>query len=185
MTRYVALLRGINVGGKNLIPMSALKACFEARGLDDVVTFIQSGNVLFGSSEKAPALTASLEAELSRTFGYDAAVVLRSRQQLRGVVDGAPGGFGARPGQYRYDVVFLKEPLSAAEALASVPARAGVDRVFAGRGVLYFSRLVAKASQSQLARLTAMPVYKRMTIRNWNTTTRLLTLLDAKGDGAS
>jgi len=110
----------------------------------------------------------------------DAALVLRSRQQLRGVVGGAPAGFGARPAQYRYDVVFLKEPLSAAEALERVPRKAGVDEVFAGSGVLYLSRLAAKASQSQLSRLTSMPVYKRMTIRNWNTTTRLLELMEAR-----
>jgi uncharacterized protein (DUF1697 family) len=179
VTRFVALLRGINVGGKNLIPMSALKACFERRGLADVSTYIQSGNVLFASDEKAPALVASLEGELSRTFGYDAAVVVRSQAQLRRIVDGAPAGFGARPAQYRYDVLFLKEPLSAAEALGSVPTRDGVDRVAAGSGALYFSRLIAKASQSQLSRLVSTPIYKRLTVRNWNTTTRLLALLEA------
>jgi uncharacterized protein (DUF1697 family) len=181
MTRYVALLRGINVGGKNLIPMAALKACFEGRGLSDVVTYIQSGNVVFGSDEQAAALVASLEAALSKAFGYDAAVVLRSRQQLRRVVAGAPAGFGTRPAQYRYDVVYLKEPLSAAEALPKVPTRPGVDQAFAGSGVLYFSRLVARAAESRLSRLVSLPVYKQMTVRNWNTTTRLLELLEAGG----
>jgi uncharacterized protein (DUF1697 family) len=52
-----------------------------------------------------------------------------------------------------------------------------VDQVWAGRGVLYFSRLIEKASQSQLNRLVSQPLYQRMTIRNWNTTTRLLALL--------
>ena len=56
MTRYVALLRGINVGGRNIIAMPALKACCEAEGLEDVATYIQSGNVIFSSNEKAPLL---------------------------------------------------------------------------------------------------------------------------------
>jgi uncharacterized protein (DUF1697 family) len=178
MSRYVALLRGINVGGKNLIGMPALKAAFEALGLTGVSTYIQSGNVLFASREPGAALAARIEAALSERFGYPASLVLRSRAQLRRVVDGAPAGFGSRPALYRYDVIFLKEPLSAAEALARAPARPGVDRVFAGPGVLYFSRLLAKASQSRMSRIVSLPIYRQMTIRNWNTTTRLLALME-------
>jgi uncharacterized protein (DUF1697 family) len=179
MTRYVALLRGINVGGKNLIPMPRLKSCFEGLGFTDVVTYIQSGNVLFSAKEKAAALVVRIEAELTETFGYGASVVLRSRQQMRNVVEDAPKGFGARPTLHRYDVLFLKDPLSAAEAMTAVATRAGVDQAFAGRGVLYFSRLIEKASQSQLNRLISSPLYKRITIRNWNTTTRLVELMES------
>lgn len=183
MTRYVALLRGINVGGKNLIGMPALKACFEAQGFADVVTYIQSGNVVFTSDAKASTLVARIETTLAKAFDYDASVVLRSRQQLRRVFDGAPAAFGARPALYRYDVIFLKDPLSASEALESVTARAGVDQVFTGSGVLYFSRVIRKASQSQLSRLVSKPVYRRMTIRNWNTTTRLLEIMQGRPGG--
>lgn len=183
MTRYVALLRGINVGGKNLIGMPALKACFEAQGYRDVVSYIQSGNILFSSSEPGAALVERIEADLSKTFGYTASVVLRSKRQLRGVVDGAPAGFGARPALYRYDVLFLKPPLSAAEAMERVAVRAGVDQVFTGSGVLYFSRLIRRATQSYLNRLVSLPIYKRMTVRNWNTTTRLLALMEAPAAG--
>jgi uncharacterized protein (DUF1697 family) len=163
--------------------MPALKAFFEAEGLADVATYIQSGNVLFTSPERSAALVARLEAGLAKAFGSPATVVLRSREQLGRIVDGAPAGFGARPGQYRYDVVFLKEPLSAAEALEGLPAKPGVDRVVAGPGVLYFSRLAAKASQSKLTRIVSLPIYKRLTIRNWNTTTRLAELAQARGRG--
>ena len=177
MGRYVALLRGINVGGKNLIPMPALKAHFEAQGFADVATYIQSGNVVFTSGEKAAALTARIEAGLSRAFRYEASVVLRSLADLRRVVREAPEGFGTRPALHRYDVLFLKEPLRPEEALAAAPVREGVDRVAAGPGVLYFSRLAAKASQSRMSRIVSLPMYRFMTIRNWNTTTRLLELL--------
>ena len=71
MTTYVALLRGINVGGKNLIRMPALKACFEENGFEDVATYIQSGNVLFASSEtRNAALTDRIEAMLAESFDY-------------------------------------------------------------------------------------------------------------------
>jgi uncharacterized protein (DUF1697 family) len=96
---------------------------------------------------------------------------------MKKTVAGAPKGFGKQPAAYRYDVVFLKHPLSAKEALGSMPAKPGVDRVVAGRGVLYCSRLISKASQSAMARVVGTPAYQNMTIRNWNTTTRLLDLM--------
>jgi len=177
MGRYVALVRGINVGGKNPVGMPALKACFEAQGLADVATYIQSGNVVFTSGEGRAALVPRLEAALSEAFRFQASVVLRTGEQLRRVVDRAPAGFGARPALHRYDVIFLKEPLTAARALAAAPTREGVDRVFAGSGVLYYSRLVAQASRSRMSGIVSLPMYQQMTIRNWNTTTRLLDLL--------
>ena len=70
-------------------------------------------------------------------------------------------------------------PLVAATALATVPAKAGVDQVSAGKGVLYFSRLISKATQSRLGRVVVMPIYKSLTIRNWNTTTKLLQMMKA------
>jgi uncharacterized protein (DUF1697 family) len=177
MSRYVALLRGINVGGKNLIGMPALAACFEAQGFTDVATYIQSGNVLFTAGGRAADLTARIAAALSKEFGYRASLVLRTREQLRRVVEEAPRGFGSKPALRRYDVIFLMEPLTAEEALAQAPVNPDVDEVAAGDGVLYYSRLVAKASKSRLSRVTGLPIYQQMTIRNWNTTTRLLALM--------
>jgi uncharacterized protein (DUF1697 family) len=184
MARYVALLRGINVGGKNPIPMGGLKVCFEENGFDHVRTYIQSGNVLFSSSVSNQAeLTRVIERMLRTTFAhYDASVVLRSRSQMRAVVERAPKGFGTQPTRYRYDVVFLKAPLTARTAIKDVLTKEGVDRIWAGTGVLYMSRLDSRATQSRLNRVASLPIYKNMTIRNWNTTTKLTGLLEAKPD---
>ena len=179
MATYVALLRGINVGGKNLIKMPALKACFEAGGLRNVSTYIQSGNVLFGSPERGSAgLTRRIEGMLGEAFDYQTSVVLRSHAQMRAVVERSPKGFGSSPATYRYDVIFLKGTLTAKTAMKSVLTRDGVDEAHAGTGVLYFSRLISRASQSRLSRIASTPVYQSMTIRNWNTTTRLLQMMD-------
>ena len=183
MAHYVALLRGINVGGNNLIKMPALKACLEAHGLRDVATYIQSGNVVFQSGQPRLKLTRQVEQALGAAFNYQATVVLRSRKQLQDIVEDAPRGFGANPTKYRYDVIFLKEPLSAALAMKSVRTKEGVDEAHAGVGALYFSRLISKASQSLLSRILSQPVYKSMTIRNWNTTTALLRMMQSE-DGA-
>jgi uncharacterized protein (DUF1697 family) len=176
---YLALLRGINVGGKNLIRMPALKAAFEAGGFEDVATYIQSGNVLFRRAESGSAMLARrIEEMLASAFDYRASVVLRSHAQMRAVVEGAPKGFGADPATYRYDVIFLKEPLTATALLKIAPRREDVDEVSAGRGVLYFSRLISRARQSHFYRVFSMPIYQSMTIRNWNTTTTLLRMMD-------
>jgi uncharacterized protein (DUF1697 family) len=176
--KYVALLRGINVGGKNLIKMSDLKACFEKQGHEAVSTYIQSGNVLFASKKSgALELCKRIETTLEKTFDYGASVVLVSEKQLTEVVRRAPKGFGSEPAKYRYDVLFLKPPLTAAAAMKSIKTRDGVDQAFSGSGVLYFSRLIAKATQSQLSRIVGTPIYKSLTIRNWNTTTTLFRLL--------
>jgi uncharacterized protein (DUF1697 family) len=175
--RYVALLRGINVGGGNLIKMAALKASFEALGFREVATYIASGNVLFTAPRsEVSTLAGRIEKALSAEYGYQAMVVVRSRRQLQAIVTRAPKGFGAELARFRCDVVFLKEPLTSAEAMKSVRVREGVDQAFAGAGVIYFSRVSKLASKSLLPKLASMPVYQRMTIRNWNTTTKLLAL---------
>src|SRR5262245_11678981 len=178
MTTYVALLRGINVGGKNLIRMPALKAAFEAEGFDDVSTYIQSGNVLFGSNEKgSKALTDRIEAMLAEAFDYVPTVVVRSRSQMKAIVERAPRGFGGEPTKYRYNVIFLRDPLTAKAAITTVPTNPDVDTSHAGPGVLYFSNLMARATASRLSKIAASPIYPSITIRNWNTTTKLLALM--------
>lgn len=176
---YLALLRGINVGGKNIIKMADLRSCFETEGFRDVVTYIQSGNVIFRTpSTGLRILTKRIEGMLATSFDYEASVVMRSRKQMRTVVSDAPAGFGERPETYRYDVIFLKAPLTATAAMEGVPARPGVDESWAGKSVLYFSRRIDQASRSYLSRLASMPVYQRVTVRNWNTTTRLHELME-------
>lgn len=179
--QYLALLRGINVGGKNIIKMVDLKASFEEMGFSNVLTYIQSGNVLLQSEEKDKAvLTTKIEKGLSKRFNFDAKVVVVSQKELATIVKSAPEGFGKDEKKYRYDVIFLKEPLTPKEAMESVKVREGVDAAHAGKQVLYFSRLISRASQSYLTKIIGMPVYQNMTIRNWNTTTKLLALMEGQ-----
>ena len=178
-SRYLALLRGINVGGKNIIKMADLKASFEEMGFSNVLTYIQSGNVLLRSDENDKiALTARIEQGLSRRFDFDAKIVMVSQNELTAIVRDAPMGFGEDDEKFRYDVIFLKEPLTPKEAMESVKVREGVDTAHAGKQALYFSRLISRASQSHLTKIIGTPVYQNMTIRNWNTTTKLLALME-------
>jgi uncharacterized protein (DUF1697 family) len=92
-SQYVALLRGINVGGKNLVKMADLRAAFESMGFADVATHIASGNVLFRAPrQRREELAARIESELIGRFGNELKVVLLTEAQLKAVVEGAPAG---------------------------------------------------------------------------------------------
>jgi len=177
-TRYVALLRGINVGGRNPVAMSDLRTAFEGAGYSSVGTYIQSGNVLFESDAQQASLEREIEVMLERRFGIPLLVVVRAHRQLRAVVNKAPGGFGTKPTTFHSDVLFLKAPLTSRQAMRIVEVRDGVDQAWPGTGVLYFARPSARRTQSRLSRIMGTPEYQRLTIRSWATTTKLLALLD-------
>jgi uncharacterized protein (DUF1697 family) len=182
--RYVALLRGINVGGKNIIKMPELRNSFERMGFRNVSTYIQSGNVLFESSVAKPAaLSDVIEEAVAREFGCNSLVVVVSQAQLEAVVLKAPPGYGADPARFRYDVVFMKPPLSARQVLPAISLRKGVDEAQESNGVLYFSKLIERATQSLLPKLVSNAAYRSMTIRNWNTTRELCRLLSSGAAG--
>ena len=175
---YVALLRGINVGGRNKVPMAALRTTFEEAGYEDVRTYIQSGNVLFRTTKAAKGLEDDIEAVIERHLGYPVVVVVRSHAQLRAVVEHAPDGFGAEPDAYYSDALFLKPPLTAKQVMGVLQRREGVDEAWPGRGVVYFARLGAQRTKSKLNKVVGTPEYRSMTIRSWATTTKLLAMLD-------
>jgi len=185
-SQLVVLLRGINVGGNNIVPMADLRECMTELGAADVATYIQSGNVLVdGAGRSVSEWQTRIEAALSTRFDYHASVVLRSHAELRADVHDAPARFGAEPDRYRADVVFLKAPMNAATAMEQMRARDGVDVVVAGDGVLYVARLAERASQSYFPTFVGTPAYKQSTIRNWRTTTTLLAMLDQRETDAS
>jgi uncharacterized protein (DUF1697 family) len=178
---YVALLRGINVGGRNPVAMAALREACEAAGLEEVSTYIQSGNVLFRTDEPANSLEQEVERLVEARFGVPLMVVVRSHRQLRAVVDVAPAGFGSST--HHSDVLFLKAPLTAAKAMRVVELRDEVDQAWPGNGVLYFARLSARRTQSRMSKIVGTPEYRQMTIRSWATTTKLLGMLDERAGG--
>ncbi len=175
--RYIALLRGINVGGNKIIKMNDLKNCFVEIGFENVVTYIQSGNVIFNSNEEnQKRLEIKIEEKLSERFNYQSKIVLLTQSKLSEIIANATKDFGLKPEEYRYDVIFLKEPLTSSEAFSKIKTKENVDFVTPGDGVLYFSRLSSQSSQSQMTKMIGTPIYKLMTIRNWNTSTKLAEL---------
>jgi uncharacterized protein (DUF1697 family) len=176
---YVVLLRGINVGGKNILPMTGLRKCLEQLGFSSVATYIASGNVLLRSDKRPDKVRDIIEEALPRRFQLDSELVkvlVLTLPQLQAIVDDRPRGFGGQPGKYHSDAVFLMG-ISAAQAMPAFDPREGVDRVWPGKGVIYSQRLSSQRTRSRLSKIVGTPVYKNMTIRNWNTTTKLLEML--------
>lgn len=178
---YLALLRGINVGGKNKVPMAELKACFEELGCESVRTYIASGNVIFESSKNSPELTEEVQEALPKKFKLDSElikVLILSRDQFQKVIDQAPRGFGTEPGKYHSDAIFLMG-ISSDEAIKVFSPREGVDEVWQGDLAIYSQRLSAQRTRSRLSRIMSSPLYKQMTIRSWHTTSSLLELMNS------
>jgi uncharacterized protein (DUF1697 family) len=179
MNTYVILLRGINVGGKNIVPMTGLKSCLEELGFADVSTYIASGNVMLASDKPADEIKARIEVALTISFKLDSElikVLVLSRKQLQAVIDCKPEGFGDQPEKYHSDAIFLMD-IDAAQAMPVFDPREGVDKVWPGNGVIYSQRLSALRTKSRLSKIMASPLYKSMTIRSWSTTIKLLDIL--------
>ncbi len=178
---YVALLRGVNVGGARPLPMEALRALFADAGATNVETLIQSGNVVFAATEaSAPQIVAEVGARMSREFGFAASMVLRDATAWKTLLDGNPFlGDGADPDTLH--ALCLSETPSP-EALARLdPSRSPGDE-FQVRGRDVYLRLPSGVARTKLtnawfdAKLSVTS-----TLRNWRTVMKLGELVAARG----
>jgi uncharacterized protein (DUF1697 family) len=179
MTAYLVLLRGINVGGKNKVPMAELRTLLEDLGFENVSTYIASGNVLLDSGLGAAKVAESIEAALPKAFKLDAELIrvhVLSEKALEAMVEDRPKGFGDEPSKFHSDAIFLMG-VSATDAMSVFSPREGVDTVWPGDGVIYSQRLSAQRTKSRLGRIAGSTHYPSMTIRSWQTTLALLDLM--------
>src|SRR3569832_1693034 len=110
-TVFVALLRGVNVGGNNMISMSSLKKSFESMGFTSVITYINSGNIIFKSKEAAARkLESKIEKMLSRDYELGSKVVVRSLSEMEKLVENLPRTWTGDSG-WRYNVIFLRHSI--------------------------------------------------------------------------
>lgn len=180
MNTYIVLLRGINVGGKNKISMADLKQFLEKQDFENLKTFIQSGNVLLQSQLSAKTIAKKIEENLVKSFKFDSELIkilVLTHEQLKKVIDNKPKGFGDQPTRFHSDVIFLID-ISATEAMKVFDPREGVDTIWQSDLAIYSQRLSAERTKSRLNKIVGTPVYKSMTIRNWNTTTKLLKMAE-------
>lgn len=175
---YLALLRGVNVGGNNMIKMAELKAALEADGFSDVRTYIQSGNVLFMSDKKdTGTLAEHVKKSIAKHFAIDVGVAVFSKAEWQKVVHGAPAWWG-KDVTWKHNLLAMLQPYDMKQVVAAYgELKPDIEMLLAGEGVLYQSMSFKMFGRTTAGRLAANPIYKQMTIRNYNTATKLLTLM--------
>jgi uncharacterized protein (DUF1697 family) len=177
---YIALLRGINVGGHSLIKMAELKVCLEKAGFEKVSTYIQSGNVFFSSTKTDELkLAAKLEKAIKETFALDVRTVVISQEQFDRITANAPKGWGSDP-EWRYYLLFLLPPYDVNKVIAEIgEPKPDIEFLVPGDGVVYQASDMRHYGKTTMSRLVGKPVYQQITIRNYNTGRKLQSLLDA------
>jgi uncharacterized protein (DUF1697 family) len=160
--RYVALLRGINVGGRTLVKMAELKTCIEGLGFDAVSTYIASGNVLFESDDGDPdRLAETIEAAIEERFELPVKVVVLGDAAVRG------------------NVAFVRRGSDAREIVRELEPDPAVEEVKAVDGAVLWATRRDSLNRSVMRKLIGGAAYKELTVRNLNTTLKLHELLAA------
>jgi len=174
---YVALLRGVNVGGNSMISMSALKKSFEAIGFKHVSTYINSGNVIFNAKENdARKLEKKIEQMLVKEYELNSKVVVRSFLEMEKLVQSLPREWDG-DSSWRYNVIFLRHTIDSDEILADLPANSDIEQVTYRPGALLWSAHVDQISKSKMSKLSSRKIFQDMTVRNLNTTKKLYELM--------
>lgn len=183
MTIYIALLRGINVGGKNIIKMADLKRVFEVMGLSEVKTYIQSGNVLFKSNAEEEPLRKKIEHEIEVAFGFSISVVLRTAAELEWIIRNCPFSEEAiseakssSEGESLYVSLLIYSPSEEKIERMNNYRSENDDYRIEGREVfLLFRHSIGKSKLANNLHKLDVPA----TVRNWNTINKLSVLAKA------
>jgi uncharacterized protein (DUF1697 family) len=174
---FVALLRGVNVGGNSMISMRALKESFEATGFTNVATYINSGNIIFTTKENdARKLERKIEQMLSRNHQLGSKVVVRSLAEMEKLVKNLPPSWDG-DSKWRYNVIFLRHSIDSEKILADLPIKSDIEEIFYRPGTVLWSAQASEASRSNMVKLSSRKIYQNMTIRNLNTTRKLYELM--------
>lgn len=172
----VALLRGINVGGKNKVEMRRLRATFEVAGLASVSTYINSGNVLFSDDRTDAQLTPWIERSIETEFGFPINVLLRDVEAMASTAEAIPATW-RDDATMRCYVMFLWTNVDEPAVIDALTIKMGIDDVLYVPGAIIWRVDRADLTSSGMMRLTRDDLYRSMTIRNCNTVRKLTELM--------
>lgn len=180
MTTYLALLRGINVGGNTLIKMTDLKEALETANFENVRTYIQSGNVIFDSKENnKQKLGIQISECIYSNFKYSVDVIVFSDQEWKDIIVAAPKWWG-KDSSWKHNLLVMTRQSDTKQLLTQIGIlKPEIEKVLPGMGVLYQSVSFEKFGRTTSGKLASNPIYKQMTIRNFNTATKIAALLES------
>lgn len=180
---YVAFLRAVNVGGKGIVSMAAIREALVAVGLSDVRTYINSGNVIFSTrASDARLLTARIEKALEQHTNTAIKVLVMNHKTLDKIVDAIPRGWVDDKAMRTYVLLLWKE-LDDPKILDRLPAKPDVDELRYTPGAVVWRVDRENVARSQMNRMVGTPLYKRITIRSANTMRKLNELTGATVSG--
>ena len=176
--KYLALLRGINVGGNNKVAMSELRACFESTGFTNVSTYINSGNIFFDSdTTDVVELVKRCEAAIEDAFGFAVVVTVISRDEYIDALAHVPEWWADGTDKTRNDALFVIPPTTAQEVLVELSKKTSrVDKLAAYGQVVFWTLPMADYNKSVVPKMIGTPIYKRVTMRSSSTAKNLLRL---------
>jgi len=178
MNKYLALLRGINVGGKNIIAMKDLKKLFIDAGFKDASTYINSGNIIFSSSENEEnELRKQLEELINKEFKLKISVLVIKSEDLVNAFNMAPDWWG-KGTSIKHNAIFILPPLTARQALEKLEITEYEKIRYSGQ-VIFWSAKLKDFSKTKLARIIGTPLYNSITVRNYDTTMKLIELINS------
>jgi uncharacterized protein (DUF1697 family) len=178
---YIALLRGINVGGKARVEMARLRQMLESLGSERVATYINSGNVIFSDERGKVELHTLIETALAQEFGFPIKLVLIDRPTLYAIADALPDSW-QNDDLAKCDVLFLGDMVNNEQILTQLPLRSGIDNVKYVDGAILWCVERKNISRSGLLKIIGTDLYRQLTIRNCNTLRKLCILADAAGE---
>ena len=177
MKTYISLLRGINVGGHKKIVMADLRAMYQTLGFTNVASYVQSGNVVFDSTESDPAaLAVTIETQIETTFGFPVNVFIRDADDLRRIIDGNPFAARQNVNPARLLVTFLNEPLSATATDALVVPPGSNDEFEVAGDEIYLFCPDGSGRSKLAAAISGNKLGTPSTTRNWNTVNALVAM---------
>ncbi len=183
MSRYALLLRGVNVGTNNSLPMAELRAMLAALGCTGVETYVQSGNAVLETDLGEAELTRAIEARLGAYMGRPIATTLRTKAQVGAIVSQNPFGDLAERGPAKMCVTFLSHRPTRAELAPLRTVELGRDRFHVAGREIYTWHEDGQGKSELAARLVKLPLGGVKTTRNWNTVRKLLDMLGARPPG--
>lgn len=166
--KYIALFRGINVGGNRKVEMKKLKTIFESLGFTEVSTYINSGNVIFESNHDPKTVLLAITTCLEKYFDFEIPTLVKTEKEMKKIADAIPSDWQNDPTQ-RTDIAYLFPDVDSKKIIEELPFKKEFVDVRYVKGAIFWNIKKEDVNKSQLAKLISHKLYKSMTIRNVNT----------------
>lgn len=175
--KFIALLRGINVGGNNKVSMPELRQCFEEAGFKNVITYINSGNVIFETDTTNEATLVQIcEQAIEERFGFRVVCAVISAVELRDALRHTPKWWG-NDNTVKHNAIFVIAPKTTKDIMKEVgEAKPEYENVEAHGPIIFWSAPVETFNRTRYSKIVGTKAYQSITIRNANTTKKLLEL---------